>query len=749
MDYRRRAARAERVGKSDLRELVERASYMERILKRTIEGIRMDTKSLGMIADALDADRDGGNPVGSNVKDVEGLTIDDESCTMDPVGETTTHFSGEFSYWNFSMRIKHHIEKQIPGSEARISDSDHVSDFPRAHQLRSGHNHLAAAISCFPPRHIADFLARAFFKYTETHYFFVGELWLLEKLNLLYQNPGDFTTHGDEVIVSILLIVIAIGTQYAHLERAGEDPIPTTASFSEEEIGAAFYQQAIRLLPEIIELSSLESVQACLLFGLYALPVDASGLGYIYINLAIRLGMQNGMHRKGNNKAFSASMIETRNRVWWTAYLLERYIVHGEQTPFHALNQTRKISIFHGRPLSVLRSDVDASVPSCQMEPEMGASNSCIGRADASIQLIHFLEEFFDEVTVLRGCPKQQITKAITRLLSSKTALTQWWNSLSADVVNGRSQSPQDVRSSMHLRLEYCLVRMFVGRPFMLKRETSESDHGSPSHSEIGAANNRVVIDGAAQRYASGREDLINDSINAAIEALLICQELRDRGPGLARASYVEYSSCRVSLLVLIAYSIQSFSEQYRKPLYEGLDMIREMSAAGESARSEVALIETLERALARLHMGRRHAQDREGPSQSRSSVSSYEAFKNWGVNLRASETQDTSAFPAIASSAQAPTPGLPPGQPSTPGLHSHGYVPVADHGNATFAVAETEPDAGVLDSFDSFLGLSIFGAENSSPSAGWPTWTEAQVLEQFLADPQYGSQQDTSIGRY
>lgn len=80
----------ERIGKSDLRELVERASYMERILKRTIEGIRMDTNSLRRMAEALDADADDGNPAGSNVKDVEGLTIDDEACTMDPVGETTT-----------------------------------------------------------------------------------------------------------------------------------------------------------------------------------------------------------------------------------------------------------------------------------------------------------------------------------------------------------------------------------------------------------------------------------------------------------------------------------------------------------------------------------------------------------------------------------------------------------------------------------------------------------------------------------
>lgn len=144
-------------------------------------------------------------------------------------------------------------------------------------------------------------------------------------MSLLYEDRGSFTTKkGGEVIISILLSVFAIGSQYAHLESSSKSTVTEGKTFAEEDIGAIFYQQAIRLLPEIIEQSSLGSVQACLLFGYYALPVDTSGLGYIYVNLAIRLAMQNGMHRKCKSNAFTTSMIETRNRVWWTAYLLER-----------------------------------------------------------------------------------------------------------------------------------------------------------------------------------------------------------------------------------------------------------------------------------------------------------------------------------------------------------------------------------------------------------------------------------------
>jgi hypothetical protein len=198
----------------------------------------------------------------------------------------------------------------------------------RARQLNSGSNDPIAAISCFPPRPIAVFLVNIFFKYAESHYFYVDEGWVRDRLDMLYNDPSSFSIKGPGTI-GIILTVLAIGTQYAYLDSS--NPNSTTKAtpvFSEDEVGTMFYQQAIKLLPEIIELSSLESVQSCLLFGVYALTIDASGLGYIYINLATRLAMQNGMHRNYSGEAFNPAMIETRNRIWWTAYTLERYTLN-------------------------------------------------------------------------------------------------------------------------------------------------------------------------------------------------------------------------------------------------------------------------------------------------------------------------------------------------------------------------------------------------------------------------------------
>lgn len=131
-------------------------------------------------------------------------------------------------------------------------------------------------------------------------------------------------------------MILAIGTQYAYLEsrsmRRPGDPPPIfgsdSSSFSEDSVGVMFYQQASRLVADVITIASLESVQACALIGLYTISLDPSGLSYVYWNLALRLAIQNGMHRKYPGKSLDPAVQETRNRVWWTVYTFERCVLH-------------------------------------------------------------------------------------------------------------------------------------------------------------------------------------------------------------------------------------------------------------------------------------------------------------------------------------------------------------------------------------------------------------------------------------
>jgi Fungal specific transcription factor domain len=250
------------------------------------------------------------------------------------------------------MRLKRHIDDRMSATMFKPQESAEIWGYWRAEKVQSGLSNLSAIISCFPPRPIADFLSDVFFKYAQTNYFLVDRGWSLEQINTIYTEPERLSTKHAPVI-SIVLSIFAIGTQYVYLDSTQRTHRLKGSTFSEDEVGKTFYQQAIKLLPEIIELSSLESVQAGLLFGVYTLPLDASGLGYVYLNLAIRLAMQNGMHRRYTGNALSAAMIETRNRVWWSAYTLDRYLPFCSIEKKVVANRTGKsTSSMAGRCLS-------------------------------------------------------------------------------------------------------------------------------------------------------------------------------------------------------------------------------------------------------------------------------------------------------------------------------------------------------------------------------------------------------------
>lgn len=338
--------------------------------------------------------------------------------------------------------------------------------------------------------------------------------------------------------------------------------------------------------------------------------------------------------------------------------------------------------------------------------------------------------------SLLRHCEKKAVPNILARLRDKKRAMADWWDSMPQDVLGGSSQPQNLSRAAVHLRLEYCLVNMFIGRPFLLRDRTTQSPRSSPAGPEFTSTGGENG-EGSSPKQTSSTQSLVKDCTEAATEVIRLCQILQNNGPGLARASYIEYSSCRASLLVLIAYSIQNRSAEYHKTLQDGLDMIREMAASGDSARSEVALIEALERALARLHFEAQPTQPSDFPSETIPTMSDYDAFKQWGSSWRsggAPNMCDNVAVPettAVVSAGSA----LPPVN-SDP--NSVGYMEPL---NLTASSNESRRDMQMdaLNAWDPVNELSIFGAGNLALSSAWPTQTETQVLEQFLAVPEAG----------
>jgi hypothetical protein len=157
---------------------------------------------------------------------------------------------------------------------------------------------------------------------------------------------------------------------------------------------------------------------------------------------------------------------------------------------------------------------------------------------------------------------------------------------------------------------------MFAGRPFIVPRQPSQSTPQStsedPAHSP--ARTNTSVTTNLQSFLAA-------DCVDAAMSVIDTCQVLRNT-IGLARGSYTEFSACRASLLIIITQCLEKKTKVLSEVLRHGMEMIKEMAAGGESARSEVSLIEAFERAIARLVAAGNVAQT--------ARRSDYSNFKQW-----------------------------------------------------------------------------------------------------------------------
>jgi hypothetical protein len=136
---------------------------------------------------------------------------------------------------------------------------------------------------------------------------------------------------------------------------------------------------------------------------------------------------------------------------------------------------------------------------------------------------------------------KHEISEALTRLLDLKINLKQWWDNL-PDTVMRKGHIPQQPvsRSEIHLKLEFCLVRMFASRPFMFPRDSTRSS--SSSTGSTSGSHTDSVHPGSMPGKPNARSILVADCVDAALSVVETCQLLRNT-IGLARASYTEFSS--------------------------------------------------------------------------------------------------------------------------------------------------------------------------------------------------------------
>ncbi|KAM0551972.1 hypothetical protein ACHAPJ_008080 [Fusarium lateritium] len=471
-----------------------------------------------------------------------------------------------------------------------------VSDKATPSQFLSRDAAVLEAVSLFPPAPSALVLLRVFFEIAQTNYFYIDEETLRQRLDQFYSCPTRVGIE-DAPWVSVALMVFALGTQFSHLHHSsarGSCRELMRGAYDicqsmDDTIATTFYRKATNLIPDILAMDSIESIQAFLLFGIYVLPIDPAGLSCTYFGIAIKVATRFNLHQKITVDV-SPRESELRKRVWWTAYALER-----------------RICILHGRPVSISRLDIDANLPIDLEDLQPKERINTFQNNMAMLKLTIFMEDARDGILVLKNSNKTQRARAFQNIIQLKERLRNYWQSLFEETFC-RDLTPGKplFRPNVHLALTYHLIHILIGRSLIL------------DESNINAKDTGV-------EWLRLRKELVNDCVNSAVTTIDLCQTLHDES-SLSKSSYTEFSSCCAAVLALVAKCVSDKNDRPKDACKRGMELLREISIGVFSKSGEKRTVESLEVAFDRLN---HHANKGEDDAR-KLNEDGYLQFRNW-----------------------------------------------------------------------------------------------------------------------
>ncbi|KAM0722872.1 hypothetical protein Q7P37_001070 [Cladosporium fusiforme] len=585
----------------------QRLSNLEYIAKHFLGEAALADDTLQSIVGSLETGREHCERSNEQPQQERELAVDKADYTIKAISPNVAHYSGEFSHWSFSERIRHHVQRRLQESSAVTPGHENeVLEYWRANHLRSSEGTLRNITSDLPPKEIAHFLAKTYFAHAQTNTLFVEQPWVAERVDRLYGSQ-PYIFEEDAPWVCTTLLVLAVGTQFAHLENSTSNSQPSAEDpdreMAVESVGVSLYQMATRLIPDVLTIASIESVQAFLLLGHYVLPLDAQGLAYSYLGIATKVAIQNGMHRQDKCLDLDSSTRESRTSLWKTVSSLEK-----------------RVSILHGRPETVLPLELESSSP-----PDTLLNNNQV----TMFQLTDWLGTISAAIQTIHDSPGQGKHASFENLFFTQQQYASWWRSL-PDYTSLPS-SPS--RSMVHIHLSYHLNNVFLGRLFVFPHAKKP---GTVSQDQL--QTNPI----SNMRLGSRSLALAWEAVQSAQEIVGLCQKLHDT-LGLARASYTEFSTCRAAVLTLLARKMEIVSShddgqnphlELKRFLSQGIDLVRVMACANVSAQSEVSLLVSLDTAIKRLD-AKRNTTDQQCATDVLGTTSRpYENFTSWALGM-------------------------------------------------------------------------------------------------------------------
>ncbi|KAK1145789.1 hypothetical protein N8T08_004030 [Aspergillus melleus] len=228
---------------------------------------------------------------------------------------------GEASDAGFATRLRQELLGRSQGH------------YPRTQNIRDeALCSLWTSEDVWPTPSRARFLLKVAFRTACRRYYITRKSTTLQLLEQAILDP----TSCDLLSTCKLYALFALGEAYSTRSSQFDKTFP----------GIAYYASATRMLRVFSEQPRIDCVE--IMMSIYALAMNRRHSAYCMVGSAVRFGVIMGLHLNvPQDQLPNRELREHRNRVWWTAYILDR-----------------SWSYMLGKPVSIPDEDIDVDLPS-------------------------------------------------------------------------------------------------------------------------------------------------------------------------------------------------------------------------------------------------------------------------------------------------------------------------------------------------------------------------------------------------
>ncbi|SCU77258.1 LAMI_0A00364g1_1 [Lachancea mirantina] len=522
-----------RVSQETLLASEQRLSYMEAIIKTTFPGIESSLEQMKLKLAELNGDAKAREMIMHiDLRNVQQSDDNERHTFYEDVGSTSSFVARAHeivSHGSSKTRSPTEpSESSVPvqNLESITNDASHVlSDL------------LRTALSSLPPLAETTRLINTFVSVAGNNtFFYFDSKWFKAIVLRIYQKRSELGL-TDVNHVCLLYMGLCMGSIFAYVWKDNKILLGSqTGKFP----GSTFYEHAQLLFPAVINDSSVEAVQVFFLAAMYVLAGQELEKAYIYLGIAMRAAVANGMHKNFLlGDSCDKKVAESRKRLFWSVYTIER-----------------RSAIALGRPETLPVSEIDLDLPAYCDGLDANSENanvSCmILIITVSLLTIKIHDMWFRRATDgLKFATIMDLYHSIERWRRQVPPQFE----LKLMGIGERSY-----RGAVHVHFAHNLAKITLGRPFLLLK--------------LRYSNISAELDESMNSFAS---QMVGYTYKAASEIVEILLNLRTNNL-LSCYSFNDYNACHAASFVMVVYFALIPSTEVLQRLNESVSILQQIS---------------------------------------------------------------------------------------------------------------------------------------------------------------------------